>query len=102
MRPGAVAGEQRIGAVELREEALNEAGRGLAPCQGVVHPLTMPQALDQTGLAEDLQMARDPGLTLAHDLREVGDAEIARGAQRQEAQPCGLTRGSQAAHQLIV
>src|SRR6185312_586475 len=84
-RPLAVASEQRIGTIELPEQTLYEAGGRSAPCQGVVHPLTMPQPLDQTCLAQDLEMARYARLALADDLRDIGDAEIARGAKREQA-----------------
>ena len=59
-----------------------------------MHPLTLPQALDQASLAQDLQMSRYPRLALTHDPRDVGDAELASGAQSEQPQPRRLTGGS--------
>ncbi len=90
-----VARQQWIRALELPEQPLDESGRGATARQAVVHPLPLPQALDQPRLAEDFEMSRYPRLTLAHDLGDVGDAELARGAQSKQPQPCRLAGGSQ-------
>jgi len=46
-------------------------------------------------------VTREPGLGLAEDLGEVGDAPFAGGAERDEPQPCRLGDGAQGGEYLI-
>jgi hypothetical protein len=66
-----------------------------------VDPLTLPQSLDQTGFAQDLEVARYARLALPDDLRDVGDAELPHGAKSEQPQPGRLTGGPQPSHETI-
>ena len=50
-------------------------------------PGAFAEALDQAGLGQQLEMARDARLRLAQDVGEVGDGQLGLGEQRQDAQP---------------
>ena len=51
------------------------------------------EALDQAGLGQQPQVARQPRLRLAQDFGEVGDGQFGLGQQRQDAQPRGFAGG---------
>ena len=55
-------------------------------------PGAFAEALDQPGLGQQLEMARDARLRLAQDVGEVGDGQFGLGEQRQDAQPRLLAR----------
>ena len=51
--------------------------------------------LDEAGLGEELEMARDARLRLAEDVGQVRHRELALGKQREDPQPGLLGRGPQ-------
>ena len=55
--------------------------------QAEERPGALAEALDQAGLDQQLEMARDARLRLAQDVGEVGDGQLGLGQQRQDAQP---------------
>jgi hypothetical protein len=55
-----------------------------------VNPLAVANPLNQSGLAEDPQVAANARLTLTHRLREIGNAQITLIAQGEQAKPAGL------------
>ena len=100
VRCGAIAQQQRVAPIDLRQEAAHET-RGLrARAHAVVHPLPLAQPLDETGLAQDLEMARHARLTLLQRPRQVRDAERALGTESEQTQPAGLTRRAEPLHEL--
>ena len=58
-------------------------------------------ALDQAGLDEQLEMARDARLRLAEDVGQIGHGQLALGEQRQDAQARLLGGGPQGAERLV-
>ena len=56
-------------------------------------PGALAEALDQAGLDQELEMARDARLRLAQDLGQVGHGQLGLGQQHQHAQPRVLARG---------
>ena len=46
-------------------------------------------------------MARDPGLALAQDSRQLADRQLAMGAERQQAETRFLRRRTQSFEQLV-
>ena len=55
-------------------------------------PGAFAEALDQPGLDQQLEMARDARLRLAQDVGQVGNGQFGFGQQRQHAQARFLTR----------
>ena len=58
-------------------------------------PGALAEALDQPGLGQQLEVARDARLRLAQNVGEVGDGQFGLGQQRQNAQPRVLAGGFQ-------
>ena len=68
----------------------------------VPHPLAPPVAVDEPGVAQDLQVVRDGGLALAEGLDEVAHADLALGRggqQAQDPQPDRVGEGGEPAGQ---
>lgn len=57
------------------------------------HPGPFGRALDQPGLGEKPEVARNPGLALVHDLGDLADRQVAFGEQGQEPEPGRLGGG---------
>jgi hypothetical protein len=53
----AIAHQERVTPVELREEPAHEACRRGMRTEPVVHPLSLAQPLDEPRFAEDLQVS---------------------------------------------
>ena len=65
----------------------------------VEHPAALAEALEQAGLGEQLEVARDARLALAEHLGELADGPLALAAEHQQAQAAGLGDGAQAGEQ---
>ena len=74
----------------ISARASSAAAAALA--QAEERPGALAEALDQAGLGQQPQMARDARLRLAQDVGEVGDGELGLGEQREDAQPRRLAR----------
>ena len=73
-----------------------------APVGGAAEdPAAFLEPLHQPGLAQKLQMPRDTGLALAHDLDQLADCQFSLAQKQQQAQPGGITRGPQHGNQPI-
>ena len=90
--PLAVAGDDRIVGIEPRDHRARDIGGAAALAQTEERPRAFAEALDQPGLGEEAQMARQPRLRLAQNLGEVGDRQLGLGDQRQDAQARGFPR----------
>ena len=68
------------------------------PCSASRKKAQVPfaETLDQPGLGQELEMARDARLRLPQDVGEIGHGQFGLGQQREDAQPrllaCGLER----------
>ena len=94
-RCAAVLQQHRVGAVEQAQQAAHEARRRGRAADAVVHPLPLAHPLDQARVAEDLQVARSARLALLQCPGEFRNTQRAFRAQRQQAQPAGVTGGTQ-------
>ena len=94
-RRAAIAAQRRVAAVQLCEQARDEARGVLRAGHAVVHPLAVALALDEARLGEDLQVARNARLTLIQRPGEIGNAQRSLRTQGQQPQPRGLARGAQ-------
>jgi hypothetical protein len=85
---------------EIEDLACDAPARAIA-MQPIEHPAALRQPVEQPGIAELLEMARNPGLALAEDLGELADGELAMGAERHQAQARRLRRSPQAGKDLF-
>ena len=92
--------QQRVASIELREETTHEARALGLRAEAVMHPLALPDAVDEPRFTQDLQMARHPGLALPQGLSQIRDAQCGVCAQCQETQPAGLTGCAQPLHDI--
>ncbi len=90
--PFAVAHHDRILRIEPRHQRAGKLGAAAGLGQPEERPGAFAEALDQAGLDQQLEMARDARLRLAQDVGEVGDGQLGLGHQRQDAQPRRLAR----------
>ena len=88
--PVAVARHHRVIRVELRDQGAGELGRAARFGQPEERPGALAEALDQPGLDQQLEMARDARLRLPQDLRQVGNRQFGLAEQDQDAQACFL------------
>ena len=95
--PLAIARQRRVVGIEPRDELARELGRAAALAQTKERPRSFAESVDQAGLGEEPQMARNPRLRLAQDGGEVRHRELGLGEQRENAQPGGLAGGLQRA-----
>ncbi len=91
----AVAHERGVVPVGARQKIGDQtAPRGVVG-KAVEHPRAFRVAVDEAGLGEELQVARDARLRLAEDGGEVLHRQLGLGQQRQDAQARALARGFQ-------
>ena len=83
---GAVAGDGLVGRIEMRQQRAGDLGAAAVLGQAEERPGAFAEALDQTGLGQQLEVARDARLRLAQDVGQVGDGQLGLGQQRQQAQ----------------
>src|SRR5262249_27951539 len=91
--PLAVARDSVVGGIEPNDELARELGGAATLAQAKEGPGAFAEALDQTGLGQEPQMARDARLRLAQDVGELGDGQLGLRQERKDAQPCGLAGG---------
>ena len=94
-------------AIEPRDQRARDIGGAAALAQPEERPRALAEALDQAGLGQQPQMARQARLRLAQNFGEVGDRQLGLGEQRQDAQArgfaCGLERcGQRGGAQLLI
>jgi len=96
-----IEADGRVVAGQRIDQGAGELRRGAVGGQPEIGPGALAHALDQAGLAEQLQVARDPRLALAEDPGEVGDGEVAVGAERQQPKPGRLARRAERRQQVV-
>ena len=89
----AVARDRRIERVEPADELARERGAAATLGQAEEGPGALAEALDQAGLGQEPEMARNPRLRLAQDVGEIGDRQLRLAQQCQDAQPRAFARG---------
>ena len=98
-QPLAVAHDDRIVGIKPPDQAARDVGAAAAAGaagalgQAEKRPRAFAEALDQSGLGQKPQMARQPRLRLAQDFGELGDGQLGFGEQDQDAQARRLGRG---------
>ena len=91
--PLAVARNRLVGGIEPLEQRARHLGAAAVLGQPEEGPGALAEALDQPGLGQQLEMARDARLRLAQDVGQVGDGQFGLGQQRQHAQARLLAGG---------
>ena len=64
-----------------------QIGGAAARRQPIMDPGPLAEPVEQPGIAQQLQMARNPRLALAEDVGELGHCQLALGAEQQQPQP---------------
>jgi hypothetical protein len=72
-----------------------------AGAQAIEHPTALAKAVEQSGIAQQLQMPRHARLALPEDLRQFADRQLAARAQNQEPQPGRFRGGAQCEQQFV-
>src|SRR5207302_4148541 len=83
-KPLEVERDRLVGLAASGDKMPAQRARRAARTEAVEHPAALAKPVEQPRLAEQLQMARDAGLALPEDLRQLADRELAAGAQHQE------------------
>lgn len=76
-------------------DRLSQLGAHAALIGAVEGPASFFEPLDQSGFGQKLQMARDPGLALADNLRELAHCELGLEEDQQKPKPSGVPRGAE-------
>ena len=66
----------------------------------VEHPAALAEAVEQAGLGQDLEVARDARLALAQHLDQLAHRPLALGADREQAQPRRVGSGPDPGQQM--
>jgi hypothetical protein len=100
-KPFAVARDDRVAGVEVRDQAVGKIRGASVLAEPKECPRAFAEALDQAGFGEETQMPRKPRLGLPKDFGEVGDGQFSLREQRQNTQPRGFTGGFERARQSL-
>ena len=76
-----------VGRIEALDQRARDVGAAAVLGEAEERPRAFAEALDQPGLGQQLEMARDARLRLAQDVGEIGDGQLGLGQQREHAQP---------------
>ena len=85
-------GARRIRGVEPRDQLARERRVAAALGKPEESPRALAEPLDQPGLGQKLQMARNPRLRLPQNVGEVRHRQLGLGQERQNTQPRRLAR----------
>ena len=85
-KPFAIPDRGRVVGVEAGDQRAGELGARATLGEAEERPGAFAEALDQPGLDQEPEMARDARLRLPQDLGQVGDRQFGLGEQRQHAQ----------------
>ena len=91
-QPVAVAGNDRVGRIEPLDQRAGDFRAAAVLGQPEEGPGALTEALDQPGLGQELEVARNARLRLAQNVGEVGNGQFGLAEQRQHAQPRFLAR----------
>jgi hypothetical protein len=91
---------RRIGLVERSKEIGDELRPGPIRRNAVVDPVLLAETLEQTGIAQQFQVARYARLALTEDLGELADRELTAGEHGEQTQARGFRGAAQALDQL--
>ena len=94
-KPLAVPRDGIVGDIEARYEDAGKLCRAAPFGKAKERPGAFAETIDQAGLHEKTQMARNAGLRLPQNRCELGDRELRLGKKRKDAQPRSLPRGLQ-------
>ena len=100
-QPLEVALDLRIARVDAADDAVHEVARRVVVGDAEEGPGPLLVAVDQPGLQQQLQVARDARLRLVEDVGQVGHGQVAARQQRQDAQTAGFGRRLQRIDQPI-
>ena len=99
-QPLQIKRDRLVGLAAGGDQMPGERACRAARTQAIEDPAAFAKPVEQTGLAEQLQMAGNARLALPEDLRQFADRQLAAGAQHQEAQPRRLGHRAQGGEHL--
>jgi hypothetical protein len=83
----AVTTQQVVVLADEREKLLDRAPLRAGRRRAVVDPVLLAKTIEQSGVAHELEVARDPRLALTHDLADLADRQLRPREQREQPQP---------------
>ena len=83
------------------DQRTRQSGEGAAVAQPVEDPGAFPEAVEQSGVAQQLEMAGNARLALTQDLGQFAHRQLTMGAQGQQPQTCRFRRRLQCREQKI-
>ena len=86
----AIGDDDRVRGVGERQQTADDRGAVTIDRRPEIDVLPVAEPLEQSGLAEHLQVPRDPRLRLRQHVDQVADGLFADGAQVQQPEPCRL------------
>src|SRR6516225_4491915 len=96
-----IEGDRWVGIVASRDELAGERAGRARLAQPIKDPAPLAEAVQETGLAKQLQVARHPWLTLPKNLGQLSNCELAAGAKHHEPQPRRLGNGAQCGEEVF-
>ncbi len=97
----AIEGERGVGLRHQFDQEPRQLACPRPPGRAIEHPGALAEAVEQPGIAEQLQVPRHARLALPEDVGKLADREFALGAQHKQAKPGGLRRCAQPHQQLV-
>ena len=91
LQPGRIAGQHPLAVgIEPMIDHVHQRPRAIGIGQRKEHPAAFLAAIDDAGIAQDLDVARDARLALVEHLRELADRQFHRPQQGKDPQPRGI------------
>jgi hypothetical protein len=91
----AVTPQQIVVLADQGEQLLDRAPLRTGRRRAVIHPVLFAKAIEQPGIAQELQVTRDARLTLADNLTDLADRQLCTREQRKQSQPRRFGGGAQ-------
>ena len=88
-----IAQHRRVVVRQGVDQGLCQGRRRAMVGQAEIDPAALAVAVQQAGLGQQLQVARQPRLALAEDLDQVGDRQVGMGTEHQQTQARRLGSG---------
>src|ERR1700726_3137447 len=99
--PLQIEGDRRVGIVAGGDQLAGKRACRARLAETIEHPAALAEAVEEAGFAQQFQMARNPGLALPEDLRQLADSELAARAQDDEPKPGRLGNCAQCSQQVL-
>src|SRR6202040_2410638 len=99
--PLQIEGDRRVGLAAGGDQLPGQGACRARLAEAIKHPAALAEAVEEPGFAQQLQMARNAGLALPEDLRQLADVELAAREQDDEPKPGRLGNCAQCSQQVL-